>query len=1186
MLHLLNLPKDLKDNWTFFAVNSPCSFPPKPYGLTGISLPEQSRGKDGCFLATIKFLGEEAFVEATIAQPIRNGNGDIKQDAAGAVGFVGGAPAPSNTVCFAVYRNHASLMIRSGGAIGNDPWYDVKYTKTEFQFPVKLRIERKGKRYRCFANGVMMFDEELDEIPFDARGFVKGINVGDSLNPLYMNFDNLSFGGTCETSAVYGSVKSGEKCVPFASVHVGGHEEFFTLSDENGNYRIEGLPRGKHLVIAAAEDYLFAEKEIFIEEKGETEANFDLTEETQENIPRREYNLPNFDRSEHGYLSLNGSWQFAFDPNNEGVKKYYYHPAGPRLDKIIRVPFSWGSMLGFGEDSLIDAERFIQANTRFNVYQLTGEYGWYKRSFTVPSSFPNDEDVILHIGASCNVTNVWIDGRYVGMSLEEYADHAFNFGKLEPGTKHTVAVQVRFPHNINSHSMGKQIFWFSSCPGIWQSVWIEPRGEKYVKSIRLTPQLEFEDLTVTASSFDVEIDSVGGERATYDFTAPDGRTFSAEAVLCCGRGKINVKVDDPILWDYKQGNLYTVKVSLYAGGKETDSLVTHSGLRKIENKWLYGHSPDETSDKLEQYQYIFLNNRPFYMVGVLDQSYNPFGIYTYRSLGKEGKEGYRGSIEYDVRQTLEQGYNLSRIHIKENEPLWYFEADKAGLPVWTEHPGNFYATPDDPDWQAAYNREMYGMTERIYNNPSIIIVSSINESWGIMGWHVLTPWTNELRYNFMRDIALETKKRMPHVLVCDNSGFGKTSAAELNDFHLYPHEYNNATNVFKDWMDKSFPGSTHNYVNASHTQFAPYHIGDAVQNGAPIILSEFSFAGGAEYVLRKFQKYAGFARVNIASYEGENYAPLTAERYIRDFGYVDSDMNHIGLTSMNNTDQIIIDKAPALKLNAGETFEFDTFIAHFDHVDYTDPRVVISFAGVGPMGEIKTHVFDVERKVEAPKYRVSKETFSITVPKEYKAGILFAELYDCEKRVSTHNTVLYIPDGHSEKPYEVLAEFRACDPAEKNFRYTKTLKNGDANLFCGTGDGYAEYEFEIKGEAKDPYIAFEIGPRYCITGVNRLNEKKESSEVEITIDGKSVGTITAKDDSASELSLFRTATVSFEKKYEFGPTGNGERIELKLPAEYLTAGKHRIRFAAKGHGLTLFGYMSGICSLNPTIFNK
>ena len=48
---------------------------------------------------------------------------------------------------------------------------------------------------------------------------------------------------------------------------------------------------------------------------------------------------------------------------------------------------------------------------------------------------------------------------------------------------------------------------------------------------------------------------------------------------------------------------------------------------------------------------------------------------------------------------------------------------------------------------------------------------------------------NELRYHFLRDMAFRAKKAWPHVLVCDNSGFGKTEAGEINDFHYYPSEH-------------------------------------------------------------------------------------------------------------------------------------------------------------------------------------------------------------------------------------------------------------------------------------------------------------------------------------------------------------------------------------------------------------
>ena len=141
-------------------------------------------------------------------------------------------------------------------------------------------------------------------------------------------------------------------------------------------------------------------------------------------------------------------------------------------------------------------------------------------------------------------------------------------------------------------------------------------------------------------------------------------------------------------------------------GKGADCVRSHVGLRKVESRWLPGHSPEETDDPLEQYQYLYLNDRPFYVIGILDQCYNAFGIYTYRNLDTEGEEGRRGSIRYDIDRTMAYGYNLSRVHIKENEPLWYDECDRRGQLVWTEHPGNFYATPEEPRWQEAYYREL------------------------------------------------------------------------------------------------------------------------------------------------------------------------------------------------------------------------------------------------------------------------------------------------------------------------------------------------------------------------------------------------------------------------------------------------------------------------------------------------
>ena len=76
--------------------------------------------------------------------------------------------------------------------------------------------------------------------------------------------------------------------------------------------------------------------------------------------------------------------------------------------------------------------------------------------------------------------------------------------------------------------------------------------------------------------------------------------------------------------------------------------------------------------------YVTVNGKPVYLRGVLDQGYNPWGIYTYPSL----TGGEPGSVSFDVRAAGECGYNMIRMHIKDNEPEWYTACDREGILVW------------------------------------------------------------------------------------------------------------------------------------------------------------------------------------------------------------------------------------------------------------------------------------------------------------------------------------------------------------------------------------------------------------------------------------------------------------------------------------------------------------------------
>src|SRR5690606_3857551 len=224
-------------------------------------------------------------------------------------------------------------------------------------------------------------------------------------------------------------------------------------------------------------------------------------------------------------------------------------------------------------------------------------------------------------------------------------------------------------------------------------------------------------------------------------------------------GEVTIPIAQPALWDPDSPNLYRFEARLLVGEREIDRVKSYSGLRAIDCNWAPGHSPADTADPAEQYQYVYLNGRPLYLVGILDQAYNPWGIYTYRSYGPED---LAGSIQNDLQIAKSLGYNLIRLHIKTNEPLWLYEAARAGLLVWDELP-NYRGTPESEGW-SRLEEHLEAVHERDFNCPAIVIRSLFNESWGVEDMRV-NPSTQEK----IKELVARQRRLEPHRLVVDNS---------------------------------------------------------------------------------------------------------------------------------------------------------------------------------------------------------------------------------------------------------------------------------------------------------------------------------------------------------------------------------------------------------------------------------
>ena len=84
-----------------------------------------------------------------------------------------------------------------------------------------------------------------------------------------------------------------------------------------------------------------------------------------EGIPLAVHPRPDWERT--GWLNLNGSWKFAFDAADTGLKDKWFAAADERFGLSILVPFPWGSKLSGVKDE--------------------ADVGWYRRDVTIPAEW-------------------------------------------------------------------------------------------------------------------------------------------------------------------------------------------------------------------------------------------------------------------------------------------------------------------------------------------------------------------------------------------------------------------------------------------------------------------------------------------------------------------------------------------------------------------------------------------------------------------------------------------------------------------------------------------------------------------------------------------------------------------------------------------------------------------------------
>lgn len=448
------------------------------------------------------------------------------------------------------------------------------------------------------------------------------------------------------------------------------------------------------------------------------------------NKPQQEYPRPQFVRD--SYINLNGMWDFTITKNSS-------LPLSSEYGYKICVPFSPESEL-----------------SGVNADKITGEdYLFYKRNFTLPDGF-NKGRVFVNFGAVDQIAVVYLNGREIGTHHGGYTPFTFELTDFLVSGDNEIIVRVQDFTEANSYSRGKQRtkrggIWYTAQSGIWQTVWLESTPREYLKSVRITPDYDNEQVRFDYEGTDsVEVMIYDGDELIADTTDK------------------TVKLPDFKSWSPESPFLYNVvfkacgeRIKSYFGMRKFSTGVDSKGIKRL-----------------------FLNNKPYFHNGLLDQGYYPDGLLTPPS---------NAAMKFDVEYAKSAGFNMLRKHIKIEPMLWYYYCDINGIIVWQDmiNGGGNYGlevsvlpfinvTLDDTNYKTfkrtdkfareLYYKELTEMLDALYNCPCIALWVPYNEGWG--------QFDSSYAYDFI--------KKLDKTRIIDSaSGWHDMGKSDVISKHIY-----------------------------------------------------------------------------------------------------------------------------------------------------------------------------------------------------------------------------------------------------------------------------------------------------------------------------------------------------------------------------------------------------------------
>ena len=428
--------------------------------------------------------------------------------------------------------------------------------------------------------------------------------------------------------------------------------------------------------------------------------------------PWQDYPRPQMARPD--WLNLNGAWEM----DCRGARQ------------TVRVPFCPESLLSGAQEAPEPGDRLD-----------------YRRSFTIPEAW-RGKRILLHFGAVMRDAAVRVNGTELCRHDNGYLPFSADVSDALRKGENVLTVQVvndldpRFPWGKQRRKRGGM--WYTPCSGIWQTVWLEPVPETYVRALRISNGADW-----------VEIEAEGVRDGTIEL---EGRSYPLQ------NGRVRIEIEDPRLWSPEEPYLY--EFTLTSG---EDRVSSYFALRTL------------TTETVDGVPRLCLNGKPYFFNGLLDQGYWSDGLYTPAS---------PACFEDDICAMKALGFNTLRKHIKIEPELFYYACDRLGMIVFQDmvNSGRYRFVRDtllptlrvqrlndkglnrDETTRKNFLRSMEDTARLLGNHPCVCLWTIFNEGWG----------------QFEADAAFERLKSLdPSRFVDSTSGWFRQKKSDVESLHIY-----------------------------------------------------------------------------------------------------------------------------------------------------------------------------------------------------------------------------------------------------------------------------------------------------------------------------------------------------------------------------------------------------------------